>query len=183
MNSGVRYRFFSLSATCDTSKSRNRPLFRENSGFLQVATLRAGCDQIAFTSDDDASRRLRPTDCGQCVIQSGAAERRIPGVPRRRKRRPGFFAAAALNDTKKKPRRRQVEDPDESKRTHLFCHPDEASNASGWKDLGQRGASAAGSGSALLHPIRRRDRCAISETGTGFADERELRGNRPCVTS
>jgi hypothetical protein len=29
----------------------------------------------------------------------------------------------------------------------FFCHPDEVSNASGWKDLGQRGASAAGSGS------------------------------------
>src|SRR5271155_5407077 len=32
----------------------------------------------------------------------------------------------------------------------LFCHPDEASAASGWKDLGQRRASAAGSGFALL---------------------------------
>jgi hypothetical protein len=32
----------------------------------------------------------------------------------------------------------------------LFCHPDEASAASGWKDLGQRRASAAGSGFGLL---------------------------------
>jgi hypothetical protein len=30
------------------------------------------------------------------------------------------------------------------------CHPDEASNASGRKDLGQRGVSGAGSGFALL---------------------------------
>src|ERR1700684_573838 len=36
MNSGVRDRFFSLSATCDTSKSRNRPLFRENSRFCKL---------------------------------------------------------------------------------------------------------------------------------------------------
>jgi hypothetical protein len=59
-----------------------------------------------------------------------------------------------------------------------LCHPDEASNASGRKDLGQRGVSAAGSGSELLHPISisepgattsAKDRCAISKTGTGFA--------------
>jgi len=43
----------------------------------------------------------------------------------------------------------------------------ERANASGWKDLGQRGVSAAGSGSELLHP--KKDRFAISETGTGFA--------------
>src|ERR1700689_3392116 len=36
MKSGVRWRFFSLSATCNTSKSRNRPLFRENSGFCKL---------------------------------------------------------------------------------------------------------------------------------------------------
>jgi hypothetical protein len=30
---------------------------------------------------------------------------------------------------------------------------------------------------------KNRDRRAISTTGTGFGDERELRGNRPCVTS
>jgi hypothetical protein len=61
---------------------------------------------------------------------------------------------------------------------HSACHPDEASNASGRKDLGQRGASAAGSGFALLlsneNPkacanVATKDRCAISETGTGFA--------------
>jgi len=43
------------------------------------------------------------------------------------------------------------------KRRRPFCHPDEASIASGWSWLlasGQRGASAAGSGSASLHPIR-----------------------------
>jgi len=51
-----------------------------------------------------------------------------------------------------------------------LCHPDEASNASGWKDLGQRGASAAGSGSELLHSNKNQGRCAISKTGTGFAD-------------
>jgi hypothetical protein len=30
---------------------------------------------------------------------------------------------------------------------------------------------------------KNKDRRAISTTGTGFGDERELRGNRPCVTS
>jgi len=59
-----------------------------------------------------------------------------------------------------------------------LCHPDEASNASGWKDLGQRGASAAGSGSEFC--IRQESgslRTRISDgplrdlkTGTGFAD-------------
>jgi len=61
--------------------------------------------------------------------------------------------------------------------TPSLCHPDEASNASGWKDLGQRGASAAGSGSELLHPIRIRPVRDGSnkgplrdfKTGTGFA--------------
>jgi hypothetical protein len=51
-----------------------------------------------------------------------------------------------------------------------FCHPDEASIASGWKDLGQRGASTAGSGFALLLSTEdHKERCAISKTGTGFA--------------
>ena len=31
----------------------------------------------------------------------------------------------------------------------FLCHPDEASNASGWKDLGQRRVSVAGSGSEI----------------------------------
>src|SRR5208337_1903389 len=35
--------------------------------------------------------------------------------------------------------------------TALFCHPDEASNASGRRDLGQLRAREAGSGFALLH--------------------------------
>jgi hypothetical protein len=65
----------------------------------------------------------------------------------------------------------------------FFCHPDEASIASGWKDLGQRGVSTAGSGFELLlsnenlnacatgseWSASRRERCAISETGTGSA--------------
>jgi hypothetical protein len=37
-------------------------------------------------------------------------------------------------------------EPLRERRERNFCHPDEASNASGWKDLGQRGVSAAGSG-------------------------------------
>src|SRR5271154_5120581 len=56
-----------------------------------------------------------------------------------------------------------------SERRVIACHPDEASIASGWKDLGQRGASAAGSGSEFCIRLRM-DRCAISKTGTGFAD-------------
>jgi hypothetical protein len=35
----------------------------------------------------------------------------------------------------------------------FVCHPDEASNASGRKDLGQRRVSAAGSGFASRHPF------------------------------
>src|SRR5271170_4630772 len=57
-------------------------------------------------------------------------------------------------------------------RAELLCHPDEASRASGWSWLlasGQRGASAAGSGSEFCIRLRM-DRCAISKTGTGFAD-------------
>jgi hypothetical protein len=38
----------------------------------------------------------------------------------------------------------------------FLCHPDEASDASGWKDLGQLRASEAGSGFGSLRPI-----CAI----------------------
>jgi hypothetical protein len=34
----------------------------------------------------------------------------------------------------------------EGMRRHLLCHPDEASNASGWKDLGQLRVSEAGTG-------------------------------------
>jgi hypothetical protein len=34
-----------------------------------------------------------------------------------------------------------------------ICHPDEASDASGWKDLGQLRASGAGSGFESPHPI------------------------------
>ncbi len=57
-------------------------------------------------------------------------------------------------------------------------HPDEASNASGWKDLGQRGASHAVSGSELLRLMRmlealgeRIEQGALRDlkTGTGFA--------------
>ena len=51
-----------------------------------------------------------------------------------------------------------------------LCHPDEASNASGRKDLGQRGASTAGSGSELLLSNEiLKERFAIFRTGTGFA--------------
>src|SRR5271156_2275085 len=67
-------------------------------------------------------------------------------------------------------------------RAELLCHPDEASVASGWSWLlasGQRGASAAGSGFALLHPMRirrpvrrhqQRNAARFSDTGAGFAD-------------
>ena len=41
--------------------------------------------------------------------------------------------------------------------------------ATGGTDLGQRGVSTAGSGSELLLSNENKDRCAISETGTGFA--------------
>jgi hypothetical protein len=34
-----------------------------------------------------------------------------------------------------------------------ICHPEEASDASGWKDLGQLRASEAGSGFESLHPM------------------------------
>ena len=54
----------------------------------------------------------------------------------------------------------------------------ERANASGWKDLGQRGVSAAGSGSELLHP--KKDRFAISETGTGFAFAKLSGSQKPC---
>ncbi len=117
-------------------------------------------DTRASTSLCHSERSLRSEE---------SRERRVV-----RKRRPGFFAAAALNDTKKSPT---------AKRRHLFCHPDEASIASGWKDLGQRGASAAGSGSSLLHPIKIRTAARFQKLLTGFADEGRLRGNRPCVTS
>jgi hypothetical protein len=56
----------------------------------------------------------------------------------------------------------------------------ERASASGWKDLGQRRASAAGSGFELLpsewefaslaRRQKHKERCAISETGTGFAN-------------
>jgi hypothetical protein len=36
--------------------------------------------------------------------------------------------------------------PDVARRASESCHPDGASIASGWKDLGQRGMSTAGSG-------------------------------------
>jgi hypothetical protein len=39
------------------------------------------------------------------------------------------------------------------KGARVFCHPDEASDASGRKDLGQRRVSAAGSGFGLLPSI------------------------------
>jgi hypothetical protein len=62
-----------------------------------------------------------------------------------------------------------------------LCHPDEASNASGWKDLGQRRASAAGSGFALLlsnqdpkGPLR-----DFQKTGTGFARAKLSGGQKP----
>jgi hypothetical protein len=63
----------------------------------------------------------------------------------------------------------------------LSCHPDEASNASGRKDLGQLRASEAGSGFESLHPLRMADAYATTtddngegplrdfRTGTGFA--------------
>jgi hypothetical protein len=58
----------------------------------------------------------------------------------------------------------------------FWCHPDKASNASGMKDLGQRRESAAGSGSALPHPMKIRSPARhLSKgtlrdfkTGTGF---------------
>jgi hypothetical protein len=61
----------------------------------------------------------------------------------------------------------------------LWCHPDKASNASGMKDLGQRRESAAGSGSALPHPMKIRSPARhLSKgtlrdfkTGTGFMSE------------
>jgi len=60
--------------------------------------------------------------------------------------------------------------PNEASIASVLCHPDEASNASGRKDLGQRGVSAAGSGFALLLSTEiTKEHCAISKTGTGFA--------------
>jgi hypothetical protein len=54
----------------------------------------------------------------------------------------------------------------------------ERADTSGWKDLGQRRASAAGSGfglllsewefAALARRRKHKERCAMSETGTGF---------------
>jgi len=63
-----------------------------------------------------------------------------------------------------------------------FCHPDEASDASGRKWLlasGQRRERAAGTGFGLL-PSNLKGRCAISETGTGFACAKlsEVRSSR-----
>jgi hypothetical protein len=51
----------------------------------------------------------------------------------------------------------------ERKWARSFCHPDGASNASGWKDLGKQRASAAGSGFVLL-PSKEKRSIAISET-------------------
>jgi hypothetical protein len=40
----------------------------------------------------------------------------------------------------------RAEFPDEASIASLRCHPDGGSNVTGWKDLGQQGASTAGSG-------------------------------------
>jgi hypothetical protein len=95
-------------------------------------------------------------------------------VPRRKEGRPGFFAAAALNDTRKK--------------------TDEGKRGISTVILAKRATRADGRISTAERKRRRfrffvaasdknKDRRAISTTGTGFGDERELRGNRPCVTS
>ena len=96
-------------------------------------------------------------------------------MPRRKKRRPGFFAAAALNDTKKK--------SDEGKLTHLFCHPDEAMQRERMEGSRTAGRKRRRFRFCVAAFDKNKDRRAISTTGTGFGDERELRGNRPCVTS
>src|ERR1700691_455875 len=58
--------------------------------------------------------------------------------------------------------------PNEASIASVLCHPDEASNAGGRKDLGQRGVSAAGSGFALLLSTElTKEHCAISKTGSG----------------
>jgi len=61
----------------------------------------------------------------------------------------------------------------------LFVILTKRANASGWKDLGQLRVSEAGTGFELLPSdeapescatASELERCAISETGTGFAD-------------
>ena len=60
-------------------------------------------------------------------------------------------------------------DHSETRAVSFLCRPDEASNASGWKDLGQRRVSAAGSGSASPHPIRILELATPTSTKDRFA--------------
>jgi hypothetical protein len=61
-----------------------------------------------------------------------------------------------------------------------ICHPDEESNESGWKDLGQRGERAAGSGFGLPDPVGvLKGPLRDYETGTGFAGAKLSRGQKP----
>ena len=82
-------------------------------------------------------------------------------MPRRKEGRPGFFAAAALNDTRKK--------TDEGKRgISTVILTKRATRADGRiSDSGAQAPPVPVLGSAS---DKNQDRCAISETGAGFAD-------------
>src|SRR5258708_3510861 len=70
----------------------------------------------------------------------------------------------------------------------LSCHPDEASNASGWKDLGELRVSEAGSGfenrAALLYCCRReRPRLRAATDDKSPPKARQLRQQEPAAIS
>src|SRR5271170_6074072 len=66
----------------------------------------------------------------------------------------------------------------------VACHPDEVSNASGWKDLGQRGVSAAGSGFEFCIRLESdhgsKGPLRDFKTGAGFACAKLSGSQKPC---